>query len=116
MVIVEMTEKVRLLLSMQEKDGLQWRGTKRDLLELLHEVYYHCGIVMADGSYATFTYLVGRVFKVFGLVPPRNPSSKAFRAEGRKGVRRASLVSRMESAASAGGREGLERFWEGIVR
>lgn len=68
MVIVEMTEKVKLLLSMQEKDGLQWRGTKRDLLELLHEVYYHCGIVMADGSYATFTYLVGRVFKVFGLV------------------------------------------------
>ena len=85
-VISEMTEKVRFILSRSESEGLQWKGTKTDLVELLHEVYYHCGITMEDGSYATFTYLVERAFSVFGMTPPRNPRARGVRAESRKTV------------------------------
>ncbi|MCM1078084.1 MAG: hypothetical protein NC344_02210 [Bacteroidales bacterium] len=112
-VIGEMTEKVRVILSSTESDGLQWKGTKTDLLELLHEVYYHCGITMDDGSYATFSYLVAHAFRVFGIIPPRNPRARASRAENRKGMRSASLVRRIEAALSSpDGREALDRLWK----
>ena len=117
-VISEMTEKVTFILSRSESEGLQWKGTKTDLVELLHEVYYHCGITMEDGSYATFTYLVERAFSVFGMTPPRNPRARAVRAESRKGMRRASLVRRMENVlAGPDGRKALERMMgEWVVR
>lgn len=86
------TEKVMYLLSLRYEDGVRWKGSKADLLELIHEVYVHGDIKMPDRCHANLTYLVRTCFANLGLMVMKNVHSHVRRAAKRKGIRSGRLV------------------------
>ncbi len=82
------------LLTHSADEGLQWRGSKTDLLEMVHILYWSDSIRDADGLPATFKNLVCRVCGILHVTVPRNPSQLVCHARRRKGRRVLPLLKR----------------------
>ena len=84
------------LLGRSEKEGLRWRSSKTDLIEMVHMVY--CADVMRDGGGLplTFTELVRRACAIVHVAVPGNPNQLVARAQQRKGRRVLPLLMRYD--------------------
>ena len=114
-IITEITEKVKFILSKTAEDGLQWTGTKTDLLELLHKVYVYNTITMPDGTIPSFSYLVDQTFSILHLVPLKNPYARTRRAVSRKGMRQRSITDRLQYIISSADDGRKQRFWNTLI-
>lgn len=74
------------IISHSPGEGLHWRGTKLDLIEMAHVAFVHGSLRDPMGSPLSFATLVRRGCAVFGLAVPRNPRAYAEKARQRKGI------------------------------
>lgn len=81
----QMVSDVEMLLA-QPAGLLRWTATKRDLAALVYAACRYGRFVGPDGSLLTFGRLLGHVYWLLGLVPPRNPYAYVSRDRARKGV------------------------------
>ncbi|SRR5574344_181643 len=84
------------LMGRSESEGLRWRSSKTDLMEMVHILY--CSDVMRDmyGLPLTFLELVRRVCAIVHVEVPRNPNQLVARAQQRKGRKVLPLLMRYD--------------------
>lgn len=81
-----MEEQFVGLLEHDENEGLTWKGTKTDLMEIVHAMYCNGNIRDDEGYPVTMAWLVDRACRVLHVVPPVNPYYLAQKGRIRKGV------------------------------
>lgn len=89
-----LTEEFVELLGMSPDDGVRWKGTVTDLMEVAHIAYTQGTVCDEDGSTCTFRRLVSRACAILHVKEPHNPGGCAYQAEQRKGVKRAPFIER----------------------
>ena len=114
-VVDEMTRQVKYILTKTADDGLQWHGTKCDLLEMLKVVYDKGTIINNDGTMAGYMYMARRVFNILHETMVSNPYAKAKRATQRKGIRRMTMTDRVRHAMASGEEGRVEAFWKTLI-
>lgn len=82
------------LLGRSADEGLVWRSSKTDLMEMVHILYCTDMVRDADGLPMTFRELVRRVCDIVHESVPRNPGAYVMRARQRKGRRALPLEER----------------------
>lgn len=82
------------LLEIDPDEGARWMGPVTDLMEAAHTAYDEAACIDDVGNPLSFRALVAMACLCLHVRPPRNPRSRACKAASRKGVRRASLLSR----------------------
>lgn len=87
-------DDMKELLQRSECDGLQWRGTKTDLVEMVHILYESEELTDDDGLPMTFVELLRRSCMVVHTKMPRNPATYLAQARQCKGMRRMPLLLR----------------------
>lgn len=111
-------QKVTYILSKTEADGLRWKGTKTDLLELLQVVYLHGALLKPDGTPMTMSYLCTTCFSILGLTLRKGYRATIQRASVRKGVKAVPITDRLQFVMfrSHGNRTlNHQRFWEELL-
>lgn len=106
--------KVRQLLSMKEEDGVEWCGSKADLLEMLQTAYVYGDLIHPDGSPMLMSQMVRHTFALFHLTVMKNIASHAQRALTRKGKRVLSINERIRRVLDAGGT--ADAVWHSLMR
>lgn len=84
------------LLTHKAEEGLVWRSTKTDLMEMVHYLFYADVIRDEQGLPVTFTELVRRTCEILHMEPPSNPNHLVARAMMRKGRKMLPLLQRYE--------------------
>lgn len=74
-VLKTMENDLRWLLTKNPQDGLQWTGTQRDAVELVHEVWLCGSIYDYQGRVRRFKELLASVCRIVHLKPPKNPTA-----------------------------------------
>lgn len=87
-------EEMKQLMEHNEEDGLRWKGTKTDLVEMVHILWESEQLRDDDGLPVTFRELMIRCFKVVHMKMPRNPASYLAQARQCKGMKRMPLLLR----------------------
>ncbi|MBR4269847.1 MAG: hypothetical protein IKQ47_08740 [Prevotella sp.] len=87
-------EDMKELLTHSADEGLTWRGTKTDLVEMVHILYESEELTDDDGLPVTFKQLLLRCCSVVHERVPRNPATYLTQARQCKGIRRAPLLVR----------------------
>ncbi|MCI6504706.1 MAG: hypothetical protein MSA13_08875 [Prevotella sp.] len=89
-------EDMIVLLGRSASEGLVWRSSKTDLIEMVHIVY--CADVLRDaqGLPLTFRELVRRACEIVHVSIPANPNQLVTRAQQRKGRRMLPLLERYD--------------------
>ena len=82
------------LLAKSPEDGVRWKGTVTDLVEVAHIAYMQGTVCGIQGSACTFRELVARVCSVLHVKMPHNPQACAYQAAQRKGVRCSPYIER----------------------
>lgn len=82
------------LLGKSPEDGVRWKGTVTDLVEVAHIAYMQGTVCGIQGSACTFRELVARVCSVLHVKMPHNPQACAYQAAQRKGVRCSPYIER----------------------
>lgn len=108
------TAKVSQLLSMEEESGVEWCGSKADLLEMLQTAYVYGGMIHPDGSPVLMSQMVHKTFALFHLTVMKNIASHAQRALVRKGKRVLSINERIRRVLDAGG--SVDAVWHSLMR
>lgn len=93
-----MSDMVRLL-ARSETEGLTWRASKTDLIEMVHLVYLADVMRDATGLPMTFIALVRRACRIVHVPVPANPNQLVTRAQMRKGRRMLPLTERYAGMA-----------------
>ena len=87
-------EEMKQLMECSEDDGLRWRGTKTDLVEMVHILWESELLRDDDGLPVTFRELLLRCCRVLHTAVPRDPASYLAQARQCKGMRRMPLLLR----------------------
>ena len=87
-------EDMKELLQHREDEGLQWHGTKTDLVEMVHILYESEEVRDEYGVPVAFKALLCRICMILQVKMPRNPCSYLGQARECKGIRRAPLLIR----------------------
>lgn len=87
-------DDMKELLSHHEDEGLQWHGTKTDLVEMVHILYESEELTDEDGVPVSFKRLLERCCCVVHERVPRNPATYLSQARQCKGMKRAPLLMR----------------------
>lgn len=103
------TEKVTEMMRMSADCGVEWGGSKADLLEMLQIAYVYGDLHTADGRLLRMSEMVQHTFGVFGLSVMKNVSAHAHRAMERKGKRAKSVADRVMDVLDD--RVGEELLW-----
>ena len=82
------------LIARSPAENLYWQESTTDLMDVAHEVYMTEMLVDGQGRPCGFGPIVRRACAVLHVPTPANPSSMAFNARNRKGVRQMSMFSR----------------------
>ena len=82
------------LLDISPEEGATWAGPTTDLMEAAHTAYAEGICIDEEGNPLAFCVMVAIACQNLHVRPPRNPRSRACLASARKGLRRASLLSR----------------------
>lgn len=96
MIRQRIVDDMLLLLGRSADEGLTWRSSKTDLIEMVHILY--CSDRMRDGHGLpmTFKELVRRACAIVHVAMPANPNQLVARARSRKGRRVLPLEERYE--------------------
>lgn len=84
------------LMKRSETEGLVWRSSKTDLMEMTHILYDAELVRDTQGLPVTFQELVRRVCAIVHVAVPGNPNHLVSRARQRKGRRMLPLLVRYE--------------------
>lgn len=87
-------DDMKNLLTHSVDEGLKWRGTKTDLVEMVHILYESEELIDEDGLPVTFKQLLIRCCSVVHERVPRNPATYLTQARQCKGIKRAPLLMR----------------------
>lgn len=107
----QLAGEVERLMSHDEQEGLQWKGTHTDLMEALH-VAYETGALQDEwGICLSFSSIVRRVCRLLHVNEPRNPYECASRGQRRKGMQMTPYLERYQRLRAQGVRNPL---WKSI--
>ncbi|WP_051617477.1 hypothetical protein [Prevotella sp. HUN102] len=84
----------RNLIKRSPEEGLVWKGTKCDLVELCHSVWETQALRNERGVPLGFGAIVNSIFHVLNVVPPKAPAVVYSHLADRKNVRVCSITER----------------------
>lgn len=82
------------LLEQKGSKGYRWASTKRDLVEMVHEVWLRGVVYDFTGRVLPFTHLLKRVCDIVGVAVPKKPTSMLDNIAHRKDQEHLAITNR----------------------